>query len=85
MPLFFTHGGGGSGPPGTRGPSGDFPFTLTLQLLPETPLPTLTCGHLMGVSVPPASPILKQPCLGLAVGGWQQGQVVLAGAAPKEW
>lgn len=73
------------GPPGTKGPTEDSPFTLSPQLLPETPLPTLTCGHLRGgVSVQPESLFLDQLCLGPAVGGWQQGQVVLAGMDPKE-
>lgn len=76
---------GGQGPLGTRGPTGDPPFTLAPQLLPETPLPTLTCGHLRGdVTVQPESPFLDLLHLGPAVGGWQQGQAVLVGAAPKE-
>lgn len=79
-PSQVVMGCGRPGPPRSKGSKWGLPFTLTPQLLPETPLPTLTCGHLGGgVSVQPESPFP-----GPAVGGWQQGQVVLAGAAPKE-
>lgn len=65
------------GPPGTRDPSEDSPFTLSSWLLPETPLPTLTWPS-EGKCVCPAR------VTGLAVSGPGSGRMATGAGDPGE-